>query len=174
MWKWRGKKDWGVPFLWCSTRERWPTQRFIDSFDFVEHGCPHSSEPTTFKNALANEDANKWKLVMDEEYQSLIQNDIWSQTILLTNQNMVGCKWVYKIKLKSNGQVGRFKAKLVVKGYSQIEGLDYNDTFSLVINTISFIVLLVWVATKKLTSHHMDVKSASYIYIYIYFNLKDI
>ncbi len=111
---------------------------------------------------------------MDEEYQSLIQNDIWSQTILLTNQNMVGCKWVYKIKLKSNGQVGRFKARLVVKGYSQIEGLDYNDTFSLVINTISFIVLLVWVATKKLTSHHMDVKSASYIYIYIYFNLKDI
>jgi hypothetical protein len=115
---------------------------------------------------LANEDANKWKLVMDEEYQSLIQNDIWSQTKLFTNQNMVGCKLVYKIKLNSSGQVGRFKAMLVVKGYSQIEGLDYNDTFSLVINIISFIVLLIWVATIKLTIHHMDVKSASYIYMF--------
>jgi hypothetical protein len=63
------RMDWGEAFLWCSTKERWPTQRFIDSFDFVEHGFPHSSKPTTFKEALANEDVNKWKLAMDEEYQ---------------------------------------------------------------------------------------------------------
>jgi hypothetical protein len=70
---------------------------------------------------------------------------------------------VYKIKFNSSGQVGRFKAKLVVKGYSQIEWLDYNDTFFLVVKIISLIVLLVWVATKKLTILHMDVKSASYL-----------
>lgn len=125
--------DCGMPFLRCSTRERWPTQRFIDSLIFGKHGLPRSSKPTTFKKALANEDANKWKLVMDEEYQSLIQNNTWSQTKLPANQNMVGCKWVYKIKFNSSGQVGRFKARLVVKGYSQIEGLDCNDTFSLVV-----------------------------------------
>ncbi len=80
------KMDWGVPFfLRCSTRERQPTQRSIESIDFVKHGFPHSSEPTTFKEALANEDANKWKLVMDGEYQSLIQNTL-SQTKLPTNQ----------------------------------------------------------------------------------------
>jgi hypothetical protein len=95
---------------------------------------------------------------MDEEYQSLIQNNTWSQTKLPTNQNMVGCKWVYKIKHNSTGQVGRFKARLVVKGYSQIEGLNYNDTFSLVVKIISLIVLRVWATTKKLTIHHMDVK----------------
>ncbi len=107
------RMDWGVPFFWCSTKERWPTQRFIDSLDFVEHGFPHSSKPTTFKEGLANEDANKWKLVMDEEYQYLIQKNPWSQTKLPTNQNMVGCKWVYKIKRNSSGQVGRLKARLL-------------------------------------------------------------
>ncbi len=157
--------DWEMPFLWFSTRERSPTQRFIDSLDFVEHGFPHSSKPTTFKEILENEEANKWKLVMDEEYKSLIQNYTWSQTKLLANQNMVGCKWVYKIKSNSSGQVGRFTARLVVKRYSQIEWLDYNDTFFLVVKIISLIVLLVWVATKKLTILHMDVKSASYLYV---------
>jgi len=67
--------DWGMPFLECSTKERWPTQRFTNSFDFVEHGFLQSFKPTTFKEALANEDVNKWKLTMDEEYQSLIQNN---------------------------------------------------------------------------------------------------
>jgi hypothetical protein len=83
-----GIMDWGVAFLEYSTRERWPTQRFIDFFDLVEHGVFHSSKPTTFKEALANEDVNKWKLTMDEEYQSLIKNNTYSSIKLPTNQNM--------------------------------------------------------------------------------------
>jgi len=99
---------------------------------------------------------------MDEEYQSLIQNNTWSQTKLPTNQNMVCCKRVYKIKFNSNGQVGRFKARLVVKGYSQIEGLDYNDTSSCCKNNIPYSPTSLG-DTKKLTIPHMDVKSASYL-----------
>jgi hypothetical protein len=78
------------------------------------------------------ETSNGWRIP------TIIQNNTWSQTKLPINQNMVGCKWVYKINFNSSGEVGRFKARLVVKGYSQIKGLDYNDTFSRHKNNIPY------------------------------------
>jgi len=76
------------------------------------------------------------------------------------SRKSIGCRWIFKIKLKSNGTIDRFKARLVAKGYSQIEGLDFHVTFSPVVEITSFCILLAWAGSRSLTIHQMDVKSA--------------
>jgi hypothetical protein len=54
----------------------------------------------------------------------------------------VGCKWSFKMKLKANGSVDKYKARLVAKGYSQVLGIDYNETFSLIVKLTSIKIIL--------------------------------
>ncbi|RZB58914.1 Retrovirus-related Pol polyprotein from transposon RE1 [Glycine soja] len=62
--------------------------------------------------------------------QALEHSDTWELVPLLPGKKVVGCRWVYAIKVGPNGEVDRLKAQLVAKGYTQIYGLDYGDTFS--------------------------------------------
>ena len=73
-----------------------------------------------------------WREAMDKEIQALEQNHTWELTSLPPGKTPIGCKWVYRIKLKSDGigTVERYKARLVAKGYTQREGLDFIETFS--------------------------------------------
>ena len=72
----------------------------------------------------------------------------------------VGYKWVYKTKYDSKGNIERFKAPLVVKGFTQREGIDYNETFSPVSCKDSFIIIISLVAHYDIELHQMDVKTA--------------
>ena len=67
---------------------------------------------------------------MDEELFALQLNQTWTLTPLPVGQKLIGCKWVYKIKYNSDGSVCRYKVRLVAKRYTQIEGVDYCETFS--------------------------------------------
>lgn len=67
---------------------------------------------------------------MEEKSAALYHNHAWDLVALPNGMKVVGCRWVYTIKLKPNGILDRFKARLVVNGYSQTYGLDYHDTFS--------------------------------------------
>lgn len=67
---------------------------------------------------------------MQEELQALHHNDTWELFPQTSDQNVIGCKWVYKTKLKSNGTLDKLKDRLVAKGYSQSESNDYYETFS--------------------------------------------
>jgi hypothetical protein len=66
----------------------------------------------------------------DEEYHSLMENNTWDLVPLPKGRKLVRCKWVYRTKYASNGSVEMHKNQLVTKGFSQVEGVDYNETFS--------------------------------------------
>ncbi|XP_068661006.1 uncharacterized protein [Aristolochia californica] len=84
-------------------------------------------EPQYYHQAVQ---CHEWRLVMRDELKALEANNTWIVTSLPPNKHTIGCKWVYKIKLKSYGSLERYKARLVAKGYTQQEGLDFVDTFS--------------------------------------------
>ena len=79
---------------------------------------------------------------MAVEVIALEANNTWSLTSLLAHKKSIACKWVYKIKHRTNGSVERYKARLVAKGFTQREGLDYTKTFSLVAKMVSVKTLL--------------------------------
>jgi hypothetical protein len=68
---------------------------------------------------------------MIEEMESLYDNDMWDLVELPSGRNLVGRKWVFKKKMNAKVQVEKFKARMVAKGYSQVEGVDFGEIFSL-------------------------------------------
>lgn len=89
-----------------------------------------SIEPTNYYEAL--NDPN-WIIAMNEEMEALNRNGTWIITDSPLGRKPIGCKWVYKIKYKSTGEIERYKARLVVKGFNQREGLDFDETLSHVV-----------------------------------------
>jgi hypothetical protein len=85
------------------------------------------SEPTSFAQASQ---IPHWREAMLSEFTTLEANDTWVVTDLLAGKQPIGCKWVYKVKLKADGTLKRYKARLVAKGYTQQKGLDYSEIFS--------------------------------------------
>eukprot|EP00253_Pinus_taeda_P027648 PITA_27648 len=97
---------------------------------------------------------------MNEEYRSLLENDTWDLVPLPKGRKLVRCKWVYRTKYEPDGKVDKHKAHLVAKGFSQVEGIDYTETFSLVAKMNSIHLVLSLAASFKWEVHQMDVKSA--------------
>ena len=97
---------------------------------------------------------------MNEEYRSLLENNTWDLVPLPKGRKLVRCRWVYKTKFGLDGKVDRHKAHLVAKGFSQVEGIDYTETFSPVAKMNSIHLVLSLVAPFKWEVHQMDVKSA--------------
>lgn len=86
--------------------------------------------PTTYEGAMNNSDSQNWKLAIKEELQALEANNTWELKELPPNKTAIGCKWVFKIKNNPTTKEVRYKARLCAKGCSQVEGLDYNETYA--------------------------------------------
>jgi hypothetical protein len=71
---------------------------------------------------------------MDQEFFALVQNKTWHLVPPAPGQNLIDCKWVYKIKHKADGSIDQYKARFVAKGFKQRYDIDYDDTFSSVVN----------------------------------------
>ena len=97
---------------------------------------------------------------MEAEIQALEKNQTWVLTSLPHGKKTIGCKWVYKMKFKANGDIERHKARLVAKGYTQTEGIDYFDTFSPVAKMTTVRLLLSIAAAKNWHLHQLDVNNA--------------
>jgi hypothetical protein len=97
---------------------------------------------------------------MDEEYDALIQNGTWHLVPATHGQNVIDCKWVYKVKRKADGTVDRYKARLVAKGFKQRYGIDYEDTFSPVVKAATIHVVLSLAVSRGWHLCQLDVKNA--------------
>eukprot|EP01018_Ginkgo_biloba_P029061 Gb_03163 [translate_table: standard] len=113
------------------------------------------SNPQTFKQVV-----NEWDEAMNAEYRSLLKNDTWDLVPLPKGRKIVRCKWVYRTKYATNGNVEKYKAPLVAKGFSQVEGVDYSETFAPVAKMNSIRLVLSLAVSHKWVVHQMDVKSA--------------
>lgn len=114
-------------------------------------------DPTHFDDAVK---IQKWRKAMDVEMEAIKRNGTWELMELPEGAKKVGVKWVYKTKLKENGEVDKYKARLVVKGYAQEYGVDYTEVFAPVarMETIRLVVALA--AQKGWPIYQLDVKSA--------------
>jgi hypothetical protein len=104
-----------------------------------------ASEPCDITEALSN---TSWKNAMDDEYNALMQNKTWHFVPPKHGRNIIDCKWVYKIKRKTDGNLDRHKARLVVKGFKQCYGIDYEDTFSPIVKSSTIRIVLSLAVSK--------------------------
>ncbi|WJZ81639.1 hypothetical protein VitviT2T_001472 [Vitis vinifera] len=113
--------------------------------------------PNSVHEALADP---RWKATMNEEMKSLQKNETWELVECPPGKKPVGCRWIYTVKYKADGSIELFKARLVVKGYTQTYGIDYTETFAPVtkINTVR--VLLSLAANLDWPLQQFDVKNA--------------
>jgi hypothetical protein len=84
----------------------------------------------------------RWKQAMDSEFSALLKNDTWHLVPPKAGVNIIDCKWVYKIKRKSDGNVDKYKAWLVAKGFKQLYGIDYEDTFNPIVKAATIRIVL--------------------------------
>lgn len=115
-------------------------------------------EPNTYEEALKSDEAAKWQDAMNDELKSLKKNSTWEFVNRPKNRNVVGCRWVYKLKPNPSGPI--FKARLVAKGFSQREGVDFGETFSPVVRYDSIRTILSIAAAEDLEIMQFDVKTA--------------
>jgi len=97
---------------------------------------------------------------MKDELKSIKDNDVWDLVELPEGKKPIGCKWVFKTKRDSKGNVKRYKAHLVTKGFTQRKGIDYKETFSLVFMKHSFKIIMTLVVHFDLKLYQMNVKIA--------------
>ncbi|KAL0399610.1 UNVERIFIED_CONTAM: hypothetical protein Sradi_2304300 [Sesamum radiatum] len=87
--------------------------------DFVTYNI--EDDPVTFKDAMASSEAKQWKEAVKSEMDSIVSNGTWKLVDLPPGCTTIGCKWIFKKKLKPDGSVDKFKARLVAKGFKQKE-----------------------------------------------------
>ncbi|GJX37563.1 retrotransposon protein, putative, ty1-copia subclass [Tanacetum coccineum] len=109
---------------------------------------------------MASLKAAKWKEAMKSEIQSMYDNQVWNLVDTTPSLKTVGCKWIFKKKTDMDGKVHTYKARLVVKGYTQTHRIDYEETFSPVAKIKSIRIMLAIAAFHDYEIWQMDVKTA--------------
>ena len=113
-------------------------------------------EPAKVEKALEDED---WVMAMQEELNNFERNQVWT-LVEQPNTNAIGTKWVFRNKQDENGVMTRNKARLVAQGFTQVEGLDFEETYAPVARVEAIRMLLAYAAHHNFKLYQMDVKSA--------------
>ncbi|KAL5852507.1 hypothetical protein ACOSQ3_007625 [Xanthoceras sorbifolium] len=146
-----------APELRRSSRVPKPIQRYSPSLHYLL--LTDSGEPECYDEAMQVEDSVKWESAMRDEMDSLMSNQTWELAELPPGKKALHNKWVFRIKEEHNGNK-RYKARMVVKGFQQKEGIDYNEIFSPVVKLTTIRLVLKIVAAENLHLEQLDVKTA--------------
>jgi hypothetical protein len=136
----------------------WMERKYPDTHAYA--AIVVSEEPSSFTEAMRRDDSQHWQTAMKSEMKSIAQNQTWTLVKLPANRKAIDCKWVFKLKYQANGEIERYKARFVAKGYSQTKGIDYNETFAPVAKFVSIRALLAIAVMLGFTIHQMDVVTA--------------
>ncbi|KAK3024979.1 hypothetical protein RJ639_042786 [Escallonia herrerae] len=129
----------------------------LDSYALAVDQLSKVSIPSSVQEVLAD---LRWTKEMNEDMEALKKNSTWELVPLLEGKKIVGCKWMYTVKVKADGSIDRYKTRLVAKGYTQKYGDDYQETFTLVAK-LNIIRILISVAMNRDWSlRQFDVKYA--------------
>jgi hypothetical protein len=113
-------------------------------------------EPATVVEAVQE---MLWRRAMMEELRAIEENNTWELTELPSGRHTIGLKWVFKVKKNEHGDVVRHKARLVIKGYAQRQGVDFEEVFTPVARLEAVRLLMALAAEEGWQVHHMDVKT---------------
>jgi hypothetical protein len=137
----RGKKGFHVP------------RRFLNL-----NATPNISPiPTSYKRALLDP---LWHSAMRDEFDALLQNNTWTLVPKPPGANVVSGKWVFRHKYNSDGSLARYKARWVCRGFSQQQGIDFDETFSPVVKPSTIRIILSLAVSSSWPIHQLDVKNA--------------
>lgn len=142
---------------------RYPIEHYVSCARFSQThagflaAVTAGDEPSTYKQAVLH---SHWRDAMNRELDALKNNNTWRLMPLPLGKKAIGSKWVYRIKYKSDGQIERHKARLVILGNRQIEGVDFTETFAPVACMATVRVFLAVAAIKNWELHQMDVHNA--------------
>ena len=129
--------------------------------NFVSYSCYLSQvEPTKVEEALQDE---SWVEAMHDELLQFQRYDVWTLVLRSEGKNIISTKWIFRNKTDEEGNVIRNKAHLVASGYSQMEGVDYDETFVPVARMESIRILLVLACHLKFELYQMDIKTAFFL-----------
>ncbi|GJV50765.1 zinc finger, CCHC-type containing protein [Tanacetum coccineum] len=117
-------------------------------------------DPKTFDEAMKSQDVAFWKEAINDEMDSIMGNNTWVLADLPPGCKPLGCKWIFKRKLKVDGTIEKFKARLVIQGFKQNSGIDYFDTYAPVARISTIRLLIAMASIHNLIIHQMDVKTA--------------
>nr|GEX78789.1 zinc finger, CCHC-type [Tanacetum cinerariifolium] len=127
----------------------------------VEHSKAYSFEEDhkTYNKAMQSWDVAFWKEAINDEISSIMENNTWDLSDLPPGCKPLGCKWIFKRKMKVDGTIDKFKVRLVIQGFRQNKGIDYFDTYAPVARITIIRLLLALAAIHNLVIYQMNVKT---------------
>lgn len=140
--------------------EDYSTNADFDSANCTVDYCYRVNNiPRTYEEAVSSTEANEWAKAMGEEMSSMKENNTYDLVPEPTERSVIGGRWVYAVKLGPNNEE-KFKARYVAKGFSQVQDIDYRETFSPTARMTSVRTLMQVAAEENYIMHQMDVKTA--------------
>jgi hypothetical protein len=140
-----------------STRDRHPSTRYsVDEYVLLTDG----GEPECYAEAMEDEHKSEWVDAMQDEMKSLHDNHTFDLVKLPKGKRALTNRWIYRVKQEEHTSQPRYKARLVVKGFRQRKGIDFDEIFSPVVKMSSIRVVLSLAASLDLEIEQMDVKTA--------------
>lgn len=145
--------------------------RYNDFINVDEILLAEGQEPISYEEAVQSSEAPKWREAINNEIESLHRNNVWELTQAPKGQDIIDNRWTFKAKRDANGNVQRYKARLVARGFTQRHGIDYQETFSPVVRFDSIRAILTIAARQKMKLQQFDVKTAQEFFLILYGNI---